>query len=95
MSDWPTPAETKGPPPGRQFPCLKCGARLDFDPAVRALHCPYCGFTQTIALLSTSPAIDHIPVASCPATDQRGMKRLDQKESKCDIGAYEYQDAPT
>jgi hypothetical protein len=30
------------------------------------------GPTQTIALLSTSPAIDHIPASTCPATDQRG-----------------------
>ena len=47
------------------------------------------GPTQTIALLSTSPAINHIPAASCPATDQRGMKRPDDNKSACDIGAYE------
>jgi DNA-directed RNA polymerase subunit RPC12/RpoP len=49
MSDQPTPAAPQAPPPGRQFPCVKCGARLDFDAAARALHCPYCGYTQTIA----------------------------------------------
>jgi DNA-directed RNA polymerase subunit RPC12/RpoP len=49
MPEQPTPAAPQAPPPGRQFPCIKCGARLDFDPAVRALHCPYCGYTQTIA----------------------------------------------
>jgi hypothetical protein len=48
------------------------------------------GPTQTIALLNGSPAIDHIPAASCPATDQRGMTRPDDpSESTCDIGAYE------
>ena len=47
------------------------------------------GPTQTIALLATSPAIDHVPAASCPATDQRGMSRPDDTETTCDIGAYE------
>jgi HYR domain len=47
------------------------------------------GPTQTIALQSTSPAIDQIPVASCPATDQRGNSRPDDAESMCDMGAYE------
>jgi hypothetical protein len=50
------------------------------------------GPTQTIALLSTSPAIDTIPVANCPATDQRGNTRPDNGESTCDMGAYEFSD---
>jgi hypothetical protein len=56
------------------------------------------GPTQTIALLSTSPAVDHIPVSptnDCTAvdgttpiaTDQRGVPR--PQASGCDIGAYE------
>jgi len=36
------------PPAGRKFPCPSCGARLDFDPSVRGLKCPYCGFEQKI-----------------------------------------------
>jgi len=52
------------------------------------------GPTETMALLSTSPAIDVIPtsdVSLCPAsgTDQRGYRRPDAGESYCDIGAYE------
>jgi hypothetical protein len=47
------------------------------------------GPTQTIALQQGSPAINHIPVARCPSTDQRGMERPDDSESACDIGAYE------
>ena len=35
-------------PAGRKFPCPSCGARLDFDPSVRGLKCPYCGFLQKI-----------------------------------------------
>ncbi len=52
------------------------------------------GPTQTIALLSTSPAVDHIPVADCTdangkpvTTDQRGVSRPQGKG--CDVGAYE------
>lgn len=52
------------------------------------------GPTQTLALQQGSPAIDQIPVASCPPTDQRGIARPDDSEPSCDIGAYEsnYQD---
>ncbi len=52
------------------------------------------GPTQTIALLSTSPAVDHIPDANCTdtsgkpvTTDQRGVSRPQGKA--CDVGAYE------
>jgi len=48
------------------------------------------GPTQTMALLSNSPAMDQIPLASCPSTDQRGDPRPDKSgESACDIGAFE------
>ncbi|NWJ49103.1 MAG: hypothetical protein HXX08_24870 [Chloroflexi bacterium] len=47
------------------------------------------GATNTIALLSGSPAIDAIPAASCVVTaDQRGVNRP-QGTVGCDIGAYE------
>jgi hypothetical protein len=50
------------------------------------------GPTQTLALLSGSPAIDVIPATSplcqSPAADQRGVPR--PMGAKCDIGAYEY-----
>lgn len=52
------------------------------------------GSTQTVALLSTSPAVDAIPVASCTdtsgnlvKTDQRGITR--PQGSACDVGAFE------
>lgn len=56
------------------------------------------GPTQTIALLSESPAIDYVPSSSCIdaqdhplTTDQRGFPRpdTDVSENSCDIGAYE------
>ncbi len=36
------------PPAGKQFPCLQCGARLDYDPGRRGLKCPYCGYEQQV-----------------------------------------------
>jgi hypothetical protein len=54
------------------------------------------GSTQTIALLSTSAAVDAIPAASCTdvngntvTTDQRGVTR--PQGTGCDIGAFELQ----
>ena len=44
------------------------------------------GFTKTMALASTSPAIDKVSCLSVK-TDQRGVKR--PQGPKCDIGAYE------
>jgi hypothetical protein len=61
------------------------------------------GPTETIALQNESPAIDAIPIADCTdqasppkpiITDQRGVPRPDAGEQVCDIGAYEFQDAP-
>ncbi len=43
------------------------------------------GPTETIALLSGSPAIGQIPAAECPTTDQRGYRRI----PPCDIGAFQ------
>ncbi|MGD0075802.1 MAG: choice-of-anchor Q domain-containing protein, partial [Candidatus Binataceae bacterium] len=47
------------------------------------------GPTETIALVTGSPAIAAIPAASCPATDQRGEPRPSPGQSACDIGAFE------
>lgn len=43
------PTATNPPPAGRKFPCRNCGAKLDFDPSVQALKCPYCGHVEPIA----------------------------------------------
>ena len=46
------------------------------------------GRTETIALLSASPAINAIPSAQCAVDkDQRGVKRPQGR--RCDIGAFE------
>ncbi len=52
------------------------------------------GPTQTIALESGSFAIDAIPLAFCPATDQRSLGRPDNGETACDIGAFEFGATP-
>ncbi|MEI7767753.1 MAG: hypothetical protein WCJ97_09995 [Phycisphaerae bacterium] len=43
------PQLAKAPPTGRMFPCGKCGAKLEYDPAQRNLKCPYCGHEEVIA----------------------------------------------
>jgi DNA-directed RNA polymerase subunit RPC12/RpoP len=42
------PTLTKAPPKGKLFPCLNCGAKVEFDPRSRSLKCPYCGFTSKV-----------------------------------------------
>jgi hypothetical protein len=50
------------------------------------------GLTQTIALLSSGPAVDYVPVSTGPPKiDQRLLSRPDAGESFADIGAYELQ----
>lgn len=47
------------------------------------------GPTQTMALQTGSPAINHAVVVNCPSTDQRGNSR--HIPTSCDIGAYEHE----
>ena len=61
------------------------------------------GSTMTRSLLSGSPAINAIPIASCTdqtsptpvpiTTDQRGISRPQPDGGNCDIGAFEFGDA--
>ena len=63
------------------------GDLLNVDPLLGPLQ-DNGGPTFTHALLSGSPAIDHIPVGDCSVTtDQRGTAR--PKGGGCDIGAFE------
>jgi hypothetical protein len=48
------------------------------------------GPTPTIALGAGSVAIDYTST-NCPSTDQCGVARPDNGETKCDSGAYEFQ----
>jgi hypothetical protein len=52
------------------------------------------GLTQTIAVQSNSPAINKIPLAMSPATDQRGIPRPQPQGGLSDIGAYELATLP-
>jgi CSLREA domain-containing protein len=49
------------------------------------------GPTETIGLQADSPALNAVPLASCPPTDQRGDPRPDPGDNSgtCDIGAFE------
>ncbi len=42
------PTLSKAPPTGKLFPCLSCGAKVEFDPRLRALTCPYCGHSSAV-----------------------------------------------
>ena len=68
-----------------------CGFTGGSDPALGPLQ-DNGGFTQTMAPLPGSPAIDAGNNATCAATDQRGVSR--PQGSQCDSGAYEYEYAP-
>lgn len=59
---------------------------IDGDPRLGALA-NNGGWTQTMALLPGSQAIDAGVNANCPATDQRGVNR--PIGVRCDVGAYE------
>jgi uncharacterized protein YcfL len=59
---------------------------LDQDPLLGPLQ-DNGGFTETMALGASSPAIDAADDTNCPATDQRGVTR--PQGMHCDIGAYE------
>ena len=67
-----------------------CSASMSGDPKLDSLA-DNGGSTQTMALLSDSPAIDTGDNTICPSIDQRGVSR--PQGSGCDIGAYEYQDS--
>ena len=53
------------------------------------------GPTLTLALLASSPAIDHIDTSVCPppAQDQRGVQRPQPSGGRCDSGAFELESA--
>ena len=63
--------------------------RRDIDPLLGPLQ-NNGGPTRTHALISGSPAINAGDNTDCPATDQRGTAR--PQERICDIGAVEYQE---
>jgi CSLREA domain-containing protein len=50
------------------------------------------GYTETMALMSASPAINAGHAVHCPDVDQRSLAR--PQGSGCDIGAYEYDYPP-
>jgi predicted RNA-binding Zn-ribbon protein involved in translation (DUF1610 family) len=42
------PVLSKAPPDGKRFPCMQCGAKVEFNARTRSLKCPYCGHETTI-----------------------------------------------
>jgi protocatechuate 3,4-dioxygenase beta subunit len=63
-------------------------SRKNTDPKLGSLA-DNGGPTQTIALQTNSPALNRVPAALSPATDQRGVPRPQPQGAAGDIGAYE------
>ena len=42
------PVLSKAPPEGKRFPCVQCGAKVEFNARTRSLKCPYCGHETRI-----------------------------------------------
>ena len=55
----PAPPASNQPPAGKKFPCVKCGARLDFNPGDRSLKCPYCGHAEEINPEKSGGVVTH------------------------------------
>ncbi|MGA2443025.1 MAG: hypothetical protein ABSH08_18895 [Tepidisphaeraceae bacterium] len=56
MSNTTAPASVE-----RQFPCSRCGAKLQFQPGTDSLVCPYCGTRNAIAAPpATVPLLDFL-----------------------------------
>ena len=79
----------RSPGPPGDTSCSGVGSVADpqFTPASNPFQ-NNGGFTETLALSGTSPAIDTAVDALCPPTDQRG--KLRPQGAHCDIGAFEY-----
>jgi hypothetical protein len=74
------------------------GDLSNIDPILASLALNPPGTTETHALVSGSPAIDHIPMGvngcgTTVSTDQRGVSR--PRGYGCDIGAFEVEVGPT
>src|SRR5687767_12856088 len=72
------------PPAGKKFPCLQCGARLDYDPAVRGMKCPYCGYEQKVD--SGDQAIREQELDKYLAGD-KGKSRVEGRTNEVRCGA--------
>ncbi|QVL34735.1 hypothetical protein KIH39_12745 [Telmatocola sphagniphila] len=68
----PSPGGPAKPSTDRKYPCVECGARMEYDPEAKALKCPYCGH------------IDKIPVKSTEKVEERDyeayLKKLEQQK---------------
>jgi hypothetical protein len=68
------------------------GYQTNVDPLLAGALANNGGPTQTLALLSGSPAQNKIPSALClTPTDQRGLPRPSPAGGLCDLGAFEVQ----
>jgi DNA-directed RNA polymerase subunit RPC12/RpoP len=71
----------------RQFPCGKCGAKLDYAPGTTSLSCPYCGHENPIES-STGTVVEHDFEAQVAALE-RGSPTHETLTVKCNACAAE------
>ena len=78
------PTVSKAPPAGRKFPCPSCGAKLDFDPAVAGLKCPYCGYEQKIDTTDAAEVVERDYLEYLAKEESKGVAIPGRStETKC------------
>ncbi len=66
----------------RQFPCVKCGAKVEFAPGKDALQCPYCGH-ETHIPVSTDGVEEHEYLAAAAADIGEGAETEEVMSVQC------------
>ena len=77
--------EPTSPPTGKKFPCVKCGARIEFDPKARSLKCPYCGHVEAINPEKGDEIVQHDLDAYLSRTDQATVLPGRTSQVKCNV----------
>lgn len=73
----------------REFPCLKCGAKLRFQPGTEHLLCPYCGTKNDI--VSESPPVEELDYAAALARFEGQAETVERVEVTCQACAAHVQ----
>jgi DNA-directed RNA polymerase subunit RPC12/RpoP len=79
------PTLTKAPPKGKLFPCLNCGAKVEFDPRSRSLKCPYCGHTTKVE--DDGAAVEERDFDEYASKIGKGTGRIAGRSSQVKCGA--------
>src|SRR6185436_16335732 len=80
-----------------QFPCEKCGAKLEFAPGTTSLRCPYCGHENPIDVQPPAEgeaSVEEIDFTSQLAALQNEATSAETLIVKCDGCGAEVVTAP-